>query len=54
VRRGANTVRRNGRPRSDQERLKRHFGRDWRKHSTKDLPPRGTGRGVVPRRRATR
>jgi len=35
--------RRYGRPRSDIERLKRHFGPDWRNHTVDELPPRGTG-----------
>ena len=34
----------NGRPRSDRERLKRHFGKNWRKHSVSELPPRGRRR----------
>ena len=36
--------RRNGRPRTNIERLKRHFGKNWRKHKVSELPPRGTGR----------
>lgn len=35
--------RRLGNPRTDNERLKRHFGKNSKNHSTKDLPPRGTG-----------
>jgi len=30
-----------GKPRSDIERLKRHFGSSWRKHDISELPPRG-------------
>ena len=36
-------ARRMGRPRTNTERLKRHFGNNWKKHSTGELPPRGTG-----------
>ena len=32
-----------GIPKSDIERLKQHFGLDWRKHDISELPPRGTG-----------
>ncbi len=39
-----------GRPRSDIERLKRHFGPDWRNHTVDELPPRGTGWGRKRRR----
>lgn len=39
---GAGT-RRKGNPRSDTERLKRHFGKNWKKHKISDLPKRGTG-----------
>jgi len=35
---------RKGRPLSNSERLKRHFGSDWKKHKVSELPPRGTGR----------
>ena len=35
---------RRNRPLTNTERLKRHFGKDWRKHKVSELPPRGTGR----------
>ena len=35
--------RRGGKPRTDQERLQRHFGKNAGKHTVKDLPKRGTG-----------
>lgn len=51
--------RRYGNPRSDIERLQRHFGSDWVNHDVSELPPRGTGlkrtpckRGSKPRKRA--
>jgi len=31
-----------GRPKTDIERLKAHFGDDWREHSVDELPPRGS------------
>ena len=40
----ASSTRRNGKPRSNTERLKRHFGSSWRKHKVSELPSRGTGR----------
>ena len=33
-----------GTPRTNTERLKNHFGSNWKKHSTSELPKRGTGR----------
>jgi len=36
-------ARRGGKPRTDKERLKRHFGKDWKKHKVSELPKRGTG-----------
>ena len=39
----ASSRRRRGRPRSNIERLKRHFGSSWKKHKVSELPPRGTG-----------
>ena len=35
---------RRGKPLSDIERLKRHFGKNWKKHKISELPKRGTGR----------
>jgi len=35
--------RRRGYPRTDIERLQRHFGKDWWLHDVSELPPRGTG-----------
>ena len=35
---------RGGRRINDTQRLKRHFGKDWKKHKVSELPPRGTGR----------
>ena len=35
---------RRGRPLTDLQRLKRHFGKDWKKHKVSELPKRGTGR----------
>ena len=35
---------RSGKPRSNTERLKRHFGKNWKKHKISELPKRGTGR----------
>ena len=35
--------RRGGDPRSDEERLREHFGADWQKHAVSELPPRRTG-----------
>ena len=35
---------RRGKPLTDTQRLKRHFGKNWRKHSISELPKRGTGR----------
>ena len=50
--------RRYGHPRSDIERLQRHFGKDWTRHDVSELPPRGTGlrrttcrRGRKPKRK---
>ncbi len=37
-------MRRLGRPKTDIERLKSHFGKNWRKHKISELPKRGTGR----------
>ena len=37
--------RRNGTPRTNTERLKNHFGSDWKKHKASELPRRGSGRG---------
>jgi len=34
--------RRNGKPRTNIERLKNHFGSAWRKHKVSELPPRGS------------
>lgn len=34
---------RRGKPKTDEERLRQHFGADWRKHSAKELPKRGAG-----------
>jgi len=36
--------RRNGKPRTDAERLKNHFGTAWKKHKISELPKRGSGR----------
>jgi len=33
--------RRYGKPKTDIERLKTHFGKDWKKHKISELPPRG-------------
>ena len=30
---------------TDLERLKKHFGKNWKKHKISELPPRGTGKG---------
>jgi len=35
---------RRGKPLSNTERLKKHFGKDWKKHKTSELPKRGYGR----------
>ena len=35
--------RRAGNLRSNEERLKRHFGKNWKKHKVSELPKRGTG-----------
>lgn len=32
-----------GIPRTDEERLKEHFGPDWQRHNTSELPKRGEG-----------
>ena len=37
--------RRYGIPRTDEERLKEHFGSDWRNHSISELPERGSRLG---------
>lgn len=31
-------------PKTNIERLKNHFGKNWKKHKVSELPPRGTGR----------
>jgi len=33
----------NGVPKTDKERLKAHFGDDWKNHDVTELPARGTG-----------
>lgn len=43
--------RRQGLSRTNNERLKRHFGSSWRKHKISELPPRGSG---LPRSRRGR
>jgi len=34
-----------GKPKTDEERLKEHFGADWKNHTVDELPPHGTGLG---------
>lgn len=34
---------RRGRPKSNEERLKAHFGANWREHKVSELPARGSG-----------
>ena len=41
----------NGKPRSNTERLKRHFGANWKKHKVSELPKRGAGRKRPKRRK---
>lgn len=35
---------RGGKPLTNTQRLKRHFGKNWRKHKVSELPKRGAGR----------
>ena len=39
-------------PLTDKERLKRHFGKEWKNHSVEELPQRGFGRRIYARNRS--